>query len=175
MGKAERWEQCWGSWHRVPTTSDVVKSERESGAVHEAWGQAATRTKTGAPWVLVVILLALTVLLGLAVWWLLNARSSAGVPAVTPNETTKQVLGGQTSTDPGVDLASSTGADRDVEVNAWKAEKAWLMKHRTRFLQDVLEAGSDLNRRCVDLYKIISTYTESLTLRRPFSTSVRPH
>ena len=66
---------------------------------------------------------------------------------MTPNESTKDVRGGQTSTDPGVDFASSTGVNttlaggRDVEVNEWKAKKAWLLKSRTRFLQEVLESG----------------------------------
>ena len=77
---------------------------------------------TDAPWVSVVILVALNVLLGMVVFWLLSAKSSPGDPAVTPTETATQVQGGQTSTDAASNLATSTGADtvlagRDAEVN----------------------------------------------------------
>ena len=49
------------------------------------------------------------------------------------NETTKQVQGGHTSTDPGGILARSTGVitdlagGRGVGMNEWKAKKVWLM------------------------------------------------
>ena len=41
-------------------TFDLVKVECEIDTMYEAWGQALT--STGAPWVLVVILIALNVL-----------------------------------------------------------------------------------------------------------------
>ena len=59
--------------------------------MYETQEQAVTESSIGAPLVLVVILIAFNVLLGMAVLWLLNAKSSPGVPAVTPSETTKQV------------------------------------------------------------------------------------
>ena len=63
------------------------------------------------------------------------------------NENTQQVQGGQTSTVPPGNLASSTAVITDLaggrgfEINVWKAKKAWLLKSRVRFLQDILECG----------------------------------
>ena len=99
-GMAERWGAALGllaglvvaAGNRAPMTSDLVKVECEIDTMYEAWRQALT--STGAPWVLVVILIALNVL-GMAVLWLVNVKSSPGAPAVTPNETTKQVQRGQ--------------------------------------------------------------------------------
>ena len=94
-----------------------------------------------------MILIALNILLGMAVLWVQNTKNSPKVPAVVPKESTKQVQGGQTSTDPWVNLAGSTGLDtalaggRDVQVNEQMAKEAWLMKSSPRFLQDVLETG----------------------------------
>ena len=62
--------------------SDLVKAECEIDTNHEAWGQVATRMSTGAPRVVVVILIALNVLLKAAVLWLLSARKAAGGSAV---------------------------------------------------------------------------------------------
>ena len=104
--------------NRDPMISDLVKSECGIDTVYVAWRQALTGRRTGAPWVLMVILIALTVLLGTAVLWLLTAKIPPGVQVVAPEEITKQVQGGHTSTDP-----ASTGADtalaggRDVEGN----------------------------------------------------------
>ena len=55
-----------------------------------------------------VILISKNILLGMAVLWV---QKSPKVPAVVPKESTKQVQGGQTLTDPWVNLAGSTGLD----------------------------------------------------------------
>ena len=65
-----------------------------------------------------------------------------------------QVQGGQTSTGPEGNLANPTGVITDlagargVEVNEWKAKKAWLIKSRVRFLRDILECGGTMVDSC---------------------------
>ena len=97
---------------------------------------------TGAPWVLVENPTALNVILGMTVLWLSSARSSPGVPAVKPNESTKHVLGGgQTSTDPGVTLEWSLTWQQvaTLQSTSGSPRRLGLMRCRVRFLQDIPE------------------------------------